>query len=307
MEQFDVVIVGGGPAGYTAALYAARAGLRTVVLERLCPGGQMALTDRIYNYPGFPEGVEGITLSRQMQQGAEQQGACTVLTRVTGLHRSGSCWTAETEQGEYPAKAVILATGADPRKLEIPGEQALAGKGVSYCAACDGMLYKEKDVVVIGGGNTAAGDAIYLSRLCKKVYLVHRRDTLRCTDSLRRALMALDNLEYHLDDRCALIYLTREEIAESGVEPADLEDLTSLPLTIAGVQVGLTLRQQPGGSYRVSIRTLRGVDACAIARRLGGGGHNRAAGCELEGNFENTKNAILAEVQAELDRPAEDE
>ena len=119
--------------------------------------------------------------------------------------------------------------------------------------------------------------------------------------------MALDNLEYHLDDRCALIYLTREEIAESGVEPADLEDLTSLPLTIAGVQVGLTLRQQPGGSYRVSIRTLRGVDACAIARRLGGGGHNRAAGCELEGNFENTKNAILAEVQAELDRPAEDE
>ena len=195
MEQFDVVIVGGGPAGYTAALYAARAGLRTVVLERLCPGGQMALTDRIYNYPGFPEGVEGITLSRQMQQGAEQQGACTVLTRVTGLHRSGSCWTAETEQGEYPAKAVILATGADPRKLEIPGEQALAGKGVSYCAACDGMLYKEKDVVVIGGGNTAAGDAIYLSRLCKKVYLVHRRDTLRCTDSLRRTLMALDNLE----------------------------------------------------------------------------------------------------------------
>lgn len=110
--------------------------------------------------------------------------------------------------------------------------------------------------------------------------------------------MALNNLEYHLDGRCALIYLTREEIAESGVSPADLESLTSLPLGIAGIQVGLTLRQTPGGSYRISIRTLGDVDACAIARRLGGGGHNRAAGCELEGNLDNTKSAILAEVEA---------
>lgn len=112
--------------------------------------------------------------------------------------------------------------------------------------------------------------------------------------------MALNNLEYHFDGRCALIYLTRDEIAESGVEPADLEDLTSLPLTIAGVQVGLTLRQQPGGSVRISVRTVKGMDACAIAKRLGGGGHNRAAGCELEGNLENTKDAILAEVEEEL-------
>lgn len=119
--------------------------------------------------------------------------------------------------------------------------------------------------------------------------------------------MALNNLEYHLDGQCALIYLTREEIAESRVEPADLESLTSLPMTIAGVKVGLTLRQQPGGSYRISIRTVKGVDACAIARRLGGGGHNRAAGCELEGNLENTKNAILAEVEAELNAGGETE
>ena len=112
--------------------------------------------------------------------------------------------------------------------------------------------------------------------------------------------MALNNLEYHFDGRCALIYLTRDEIAESGVEPADLEDLTSLPLTIAGVKVGLTLRQQPGGSVRISVRTVKGMDAYAIAKRLGGGGHNRAAGCELEGNLENTKDAILAEVEAVL-------
>ena len=114
--------------------------------------------------------------------------------------------------------------------------------------------------------------------------------------------MALNNLEYHFDGRCALIYLTRDEIAESGVEPADLEDLTSLPLTIAGVKVGLTLRQQPGGSVRISVRTVKGMDACAIAKRLGGGGHVRAAGCELMGNLDNAKAAILAEVEKELIR-----
>lgn len=112
--------------------------------------------------------------------------------------------------------------------------------------------------------------------------------------------MALNNLEYHLGGRCALVYLTRDEIAESGVAPADLEDLTGLPLSIAGVQVGLTLRQNPGGSWRVSVRTVKGVDACAIARRLGGGGHNRAAGCELDGNLENTKEALLIEVRTQL-------
>ena len=118
--------------------------------------------------------------------------------------------------------------------------------------------------------------------------------------------IARNHLEYHLDGRCALIYLTRDEIQQSGVDPADLEELTSLPVSIEGVRVGITLRQQPGGSYRISVRTAKGVDACAIARRLGGGGHNRAAGCELLGNLENAKNAILAEVAAELDAPQEE-
>ena len=118
--------------------------------------------------------------------------------------------------------------------------------------------------------------------------------------------IARNHLEYHLEGRCALIYLTRDEIRQSGVDPADLEELTSLPVSIEGVKVGITLRQQPGGSYRISVRTAKGVDACAIARRLGGGGHNRAAGCELLGNLENAKNAILAEVAAELDAPQEE-
>ena len=118
--------------------------------------------------------------------------------------------------------------------------------------------------------------------------------------------IARNHLEYYLEGRCALIYLTRDEIQQSGVDPADLEELTSLPVSIEGVKVGITLRQQPGGSYRISVRTAKGVDACAIARRLGGGGHNRAAGCELLGNLENAKNAILAEVAAELDAPQEE-
>lgn len=118
--------------------------------------------------------------------------------------------------------------------------------------------------------------------------------------------IARNHLEYHLEGRCALIYLTRDEIRQSGVDPADLEELTSLPVSIEGVKVGITLRQQPGGSYRISVRTVKGVDACAIARRLGGGGHNRAAGCELLGNLENAKNAILAEVAEELDAPQEE-
>jgi len=119
--------------------------------------------------------------------------------------------------------------------------------------------------------------------------------------------IARDHLEYHLDGRCALIYLTRDEIQASGVDPADLEDLTSLPISIEGVQVGVTLRQQPSGSYRISVRTAKGVDACAIARRLGGGGHTRAAGCELLGTLENTKRAILAEVETELGAPKSQE
>ena len=125
-------------------------------------------------------------------------------------------------------------------------------------------------------------------------------------DEMEAERIARNHLEYYLDGRCALIYLTRDEIRQSGVDPADLEELTSLPISIEGVKVGLTLRQQPGGSYRISVRTAKGVDACAIARRLGGGGHTRAAGCELLGDLENAKNAILAEVEAELDAPQEE-
>ena len=195
-QRYDVAVIGGGPAGYTAALYAARAGLSVVVLERLSAGGQMALTTQIDNYPGFPEGIDGFTLGEQMQQQAERFGAVTELADVQSLRLSGTEKEIETSEGLFTAKAVILATGANPRQLGLEQEQQLIGKGVNYCAACDGAFYRGKTVVVVGGGNSAAADALLLSRIAKKVILVHRRDTLRATKVYHQPLLQSDNVEF---------------------------------------------------------------------------------------------------------------
>ena len=182
MEQiYDVAVLGGGPGGYTAALYCARAGLSTVVLEKLSPGGQMATTSNVENYPGFAEGVDGFDLAMQMKDGAERFGVETLFADATAVALEGGVKTITTSSGERRARTVILATGADPRPLGVPHEDELRGRGVAYCATCDGMLYRSKTVVVVGGGNSAAADALYLSKICKKVYLVHRRDTLRAS------------------------------------------------------------------------------------------------------------------------------
>ena len=180
-KVYDILIIGGGPAGYTAALYGARSGFSTAVLEKLSPGGQMATTSDVENYPGFPGVVDGFELGERMQEGAEKAGAETIYADVTRLDLLADPKVAETSEGTFLGKTVILATGAHPRKLGIPQEEALVNRGVAYCATCDGSFYKDKIVVVNGGGNTAVGDALYLSKLAKKVYLVHRRDTLRAT------------------------------------------------------------------------------------------------------------------------------
>ena len=197
MERiWDVLIIGGGPAGYTAALYAARAGWDTVVLERFSAGGQMTLTGIIENYPGFPEGTDGFSLGRQMQAGAEQFGAVTDFSAVTAVEVSGKIKKAATVGGTFCAKTVIIATGADPRSLGVAGEAALVGKGVHYCAHCDGGFYRDKTVAVVGGGNTAAGDALYLAKLASRVILIHRRDSLRAELRYRRRIADTENITF---------------------------------------------------------------------------------------------------------------
>lgn len=193
---YDMIIVGGGPGGYTAALYAARAGLDTLVLEKLSAGGQMALTQQIDNYPGFEDSVDGFTLAEKMQAQAERFGARTEYAQVEKLDLSAVPKVLETSDGTFYSKTVVLATGANPRKLGVDQEAALVGRGVAYCAACDGMFYKDKTVVVVGGGNSAAADALLLSRIAKRVILVHRRDTLRATKIYHEPLRQAENLEF---------------------------------------------------------------------------------------------------------------
>ena len=206
---YDMIVVGGGPGGYTAALYAARAGLDTVVLEKLSAGGQMALTEQIDNYPGFEDGIDGFSLGEKMKRGTERFGVETKLAEVLSLDLSGTVKKAETSEGPLFARIIVLATGAGPRELGIEGEQELIGKGVNYCAACDGMFYKNKTVVIAGGGNTAAADALILSRICKKVIVVHRRDTLRATKIYHEPLMKAENVEFRWDSE--IIELLHDE------------------------------------------------------------------------------------------------
>ena len=194
---YDVIVIGGGPGGYTAALYAVRAGLDTLVLEKLSAGGQMAQTTQIDNYPGFEEGIDGFSLGEKMQLGAERFGAKTELAEVYGAQLTGEVKTIETSEGTFLGRTVILATGANPRPLGIAGEQALAGRGVHSCASCDGMADRDKTVAVIGGGNSAAADAMLLSRIAKKVLLIHRGDSLQATKIYHEPLLNTANVEVH--------------------------------------------------------------------------------------------------------------
>lgn len=196
-NHYDVIVIGGGPGGYTAALYTARAGLSTLVIERMTVGGQMTETTQIDNYPGFEEGIDGFSLGMKMQAGAERFGAETLYAEVLSVQLEGKEKQVETSEGSFLAGAVIIATGAGHRHLGLEGEGDLVGRGVAYCAACDGMFYRDKEVAVVGGGNSAAADALLLSRVAKKVHLIHRRDTLRATKIYHGALEQAENVQFH--------------------------------------------------------------------------------------------------------------
>lgn len=197
----DVIIIGGGPGGYSAALYCARAGLSTLVLEMLSAGGQMATTGQVDNYPGFGDGIDGLDLAEKMQKGAERFGAVSEFAEVTSLELKSDPKVIRTAGGDYTASAIIIATGALPRELGLPGETELRGRGLSYCATCDGNFFKHMTVAIVGGGDSAAGDALSLSKLCDKVYLIHRRDTLRASRSYVEPLEKAENIVFVWDSQ----------------------------------------------------------------------------------------------------------
>lgn len=192
----DMIIVGAGPAGLTAALYAARAGLSALVLERIFAGGQIARAHIVDNYPGFPEGISGVEIGLKMKEQAERHGARIETAEVTEFRLAGDIKTLVTPDGEYQAKTVVLAMGARYKSLGLRSEKKFVGRGVSYCATCDGAFFRNLDAAVIGGGNTALEDALYLTGFCNQIYVVHRRDALRGEAALQKAAMASEKITF---------------------------------------------------------------------------------------------------------------
>ena len=235
-KVYDVVIVGGGPGGYTAALYAARAGLDVLIVARLSAGGQMNLPGQIDKYPGFPEGVDGFGLSMSMQQQAERFGAKTKYAEVLKLELEGVIKKVVTNEGEYLAKSVVISTGANPRPLGVDRESEMIGRGVGYCAHCDGGFYRGKTVAVVGGGNSAAAEALYLSRIAKEVILIHRRDSLRATQIYHKPLMDAANIRVIWNSEVA--ELLGEDLLE-GVKIRNLQSGEEETLKVQGLFVSI--------------------------------------------------------------------
>ncbi len=238
-DMHDVIIIGGGPAGYTAALYSARAGLDTLVLEKLAPGGQMATTLSMENYPGFEEPISGPDLALRMENQARKFGAVVEYDTVTEVIPDNGLKTVKTLKNTYRCKAVILCMGAAPRKLGIPKEDLLRGSGVSYCAVCDGALFKGRPVAVVGGGDTAAENALYLSRFCPKVWLIHRRDRLRASKVLQKELFSNKNIEFIWN---AVVEELRGQSSLEGITVRDLKTGITRVLDAEGlfISIGVT-------------------------------------------------------------------
>ena len=203
--MYDIIIIGSGPAGLSAAIYAQRACLDTIVIEKNgISGGQVLNTWEVDNYPGFP-GVTGFELSRQFREHANKLGARVVQDEVVQVELSGNVKKVVCEEKTYEARCVILASGAHHRTLEVPGEEELRGAGVSYCATCDGAFFRGRTVAVVGGGDAALEDAIFLARMCEKVYIVHRRDKLRGAKRLQERVQALENVEFVWNSETAAV------------------------------------------------------------------------------------------------------
>jgi len=198
MANYEVIIIGGGPAGLTAGLYTSRAGLKSLLLERGMSGGQMVNARLVENYPGFPEGIAGSELGSLMHQQAVKYGLEVVTAEVTDL-AEGQPYSVATTEGSFEASAIIISAGSEYRKLEVAGEERFSGRGVSYCATCDGFFFRDREVAVVGGGDTAITDALELTQHASKVYVIHRRDQLRAGKALQQRAFAHPKLEFIWD------------------------------------------------------------------------------------------------------------
>jgi len=259
-RQYDIVIIGAGPAGLTAGLYAARARRKTIVLERNVTGGQIALTAAVENYPGFPEGVNGFDLAQAMQQQAEKYGMEMGYAEVTGIRPQDGRHLLMTTEDEYLAKAIIIAGGADYNRLNVPGEERLTGRGVSYCATCDAAFFKEQDVAVVGGGDAAMDEGLFVSRYASKVYVIHRRDQLRASKILQERAFAEPKMDFVWNT------VVTEVLGEEAVTGLRLRNVvtgeeSTLPVAAVFIFIGLhpnsdylrgLLRMDEGGHIYVS-------------------------------------------------------
>ena len=195
-EQIDIAIIGAGPAGLTAGIYAGRAQLSTVILEKGLPGGQIAQTQEVENYPGFPEVISGPELSERMVKQAEKFGARIAVAEVNSIEKNGAGFVVKGSEGDYRAKAVIIATGANPRRLGVPGEDEFYGRGVSTCATCDGFFYRDKEVIVVGGGDAAVEEGMFLTKFASKVTVIHRREELRANKEAQKRAFANEKMHW---------------------------------------------------------------------------------------------------------------
>ncbi|MBF0169810.1 MAG: thioredoxin-disulfide reductase [Nitrospinae bacterium] len=242
-ETFDCVIVGGGPGGLTAAIYAIRAGLKTVIVEKLGVGGQIALSDIIENYPGFPS-LSGGELMKHFEEHAVGLGAEIRYTDVTAIVADGDRRIVKTSSGDLAAKAVIVTTGAEPKKLGFAGETEFTGRGVSTCATCDGPFYKKKPVAVIGGGDTAVKEAIYLSKLCSEVHVVHRRDRFRAEKVLQERIGARENVTVHWSHQP--VEVLGDDAGVTGLRIKNVDGGAVTDLSVWGVFVFVGIRPNTG-------------------------------------------------------------
>jgi len=250
-RNYQVIIIGGGPAGLTAGLYCARSGLNTLLIERGLIGGQITYADRVENYPGFPQGISGIELGQAMYQQATSYGLQTLLAEVSSLDLQQRHNLINTSEGNFTAESVIIASGSEFRKLGVPGEAELLGKGVSYCATCDGPLFKDKAVAVVGGGDAALTEALYLTKFAVSVKVIHRRSQLRATNILQKRAKAEPKIEFIWNTVVAQIEGNR---VINQLRLKNKKDVTISMLPVAGVFIAIGL--EPNTCYLKGVMPL---------------------------------------------------